>query len=286
MTITLVTLEDVNCSITTSCDENASPEIEINVSSKKEPNYKALEEQNIRLEDATKGTPEEMVARFQNLDETDLCDFEKECIRTRIIRWLLENQNKIYYSAVDKTCMWMHAQAGTLTREDKDALVWDGLRKALKAFDPTREAAVFSTFAFTCIQNETRSRLKDIFTKNEAEVSLDAPLTGNHSDDDKDATMMDKLASEKLDPQTNLHQQSVEKIMHNLLEKLDPQTRFSIVHYYGLFGNMRNTEEQIGEFMGMSQASVSKKVSDGVVYLEQHTTPAEKRLILSVLCDQ
>lgn len=264
------------------CDSDNKDEPKVRTTEKARPTDADVEAWRKRYDELLTGSVEDIVERFQSLDKSGLSSYEIEDSKGRIIQYLLTKQGKVYYSAVDKTCSSMHAQQGTLSADDSRDLIWEGLRKALRGYNPKATNANFSTYAFVCIKNETRTRLKAIYARNASEVSLDAPM-GNDDNGDKEMTMLDKIASERHDPEVERRQKQLENCMHKILAHLDPQTRFSLVNYYGLLGAPMMTEAEIGDFMGMSQASVSKKISDGVLYLAQHVTPDERDMIKMTL---
>lgn len=231
------------------------------------------------------GTPEDLVAKYQTIRrkkgnptymELDDCN--------EIVKRLFELQNKIYYKAVEAGCTDMGCKDRSILDDaDRLNLIFEGIRKGLKTFDPQKASKnSFSTYTYVCVRNETKTHLKKIYTKNGWETSLDASI--NPNGDGKEMTVYDKVGSSAYSADNVTVTKDMELLCHKLFAKyLDPQSEYIVIMSFGLFGEPAKTESEIGDIMHLSQASVSKRLGDSVAQLKAMVTAEEHEMLKLIL---
>ena len=136
--------------------------------------------------------------------------------------------------------------------EDLEGAGYYGLTKALNTYD-TEKDCKFSTYAFSCINNEIK-----YFLKKEFKDAKRVPVSLNESLGDDDTERIELLSDKTTDILKNLIKEENIEMMLECVKNLPYKYRFIIEHRYGLNDKKILTQEDIARFLGTSQAFVCK----------------------------
>ena len=141
--------------------------------------------------------------------------------------------------------------------EDLDDLLSigsSGLIKAVNTFDAGKGR--FATYACRCIDNELLMMLRSR-KKREREVSLYEPI--GQDKEGNEIRLLDIMEHSQTDVVERMELDNNVRNMLALLERvLTKRERDIIIHRYGLYGEREMTQNEIGEYLGISRSYVSR----------------------------
>ena len=129
-----------------------------------------------------------------------------------------------------------------------------GLIKAVNTFDAGKGR--FATYACRCIDNELLMMLRSR-KKREREVSLYEPI--GQDKEGNEIRLLDIMEHSQTDVVERMEPDNNVRNMLALLERvLTKRERDIIIHRYGLYGEREMTQNEIGEYLGISRSYVSR----------------------------
>ena len=129
-----------------------------------------------------------------------------------------------------------------------------GLIKAVNTFDAGKGR--FATYACRCIDNELLMMLRRR-KKREREVSLYEPI--GQDKEGNEIRLLDIMEHSQTDVVERMELDNNVRNMLALLERvLTKRERDIIIHRYGLYGEREMTQNEIGEYLGISRSYVSR----------------------------
>ena len=129
-----------------------------------------------------------------------------------------------------------------------------GLIKAVNTFDAGKGR--FATYACRCIDNELLMMLRSR-KKREREVSLYEPI--GQDKEGNEIRLLDIMEHSQTDVVARMELDNNVRNMLALLERaLTQRERDIIIHRYGLYGEREMTQNEIGEYLGISRSYVSR----------------------------
>ena len=129
-----------------------------------------------------------------------------------------------------------------------------GLIKAVNTFDAGKGR--FATYACRCIDNELLMMLRSR-KKREREVSLYEPI--GQDKEGNEIRLLDIMEHSQTDVVERMELDKNVRNMLALLERvLTKREREIIIHRYGLYGEREMTQNEIGEYLGISRSYVSR----------------------------
>ncbi len=129
-----------------------------------------------------------------------------------------------------------------------------GLIKAVNTFDAGKGR--FATYACRCIDNELLMMLRSR-KKREREVSLYEPI--GQDKEGNEIRLLDIMEHSQTDVVERMELDNNVRNMLALLERvLTKRERDIIIHRYGLYGEREMTQNEIGEYLGISRSYVSR----------------------------
>lgn len=139
--------------------------------------------------------------------------------------------------------------------------------KAVELFNPNRNAK-FSTFCTTVMHNEMVSLHTNVLNKlKQREEGFDEPVTSDS--EVNNATKLDLYIDPTQEsPEERCRKKAEIDLLYATLNQLTPEQKFVAYCRFGLNGVRKMTQVEIAEYMGMSQANVSKIESNLLVELK------------------
>lgn len=129
-----------------------------------------------------------------------------------------------------------------------------GLIKAVNTFDAGKGR--FATYACRCIDNELLMMLRSR-KKREREVSLYEPI--GQDKEGNEIRLLDIMEHSQTDVVERMELDNNVRNMLALLERvLTKRERDIIIRRYGLYGEREMTQNEIGEYLGISRSYVSR----------------------------
>ena len=129
-----------------------------------------------------------------------------------------------------------------------------GLIKAVNTFDAGKGR--FATYACRCIDNELVGMVRSR-KKREREVSLYEPI--GQDKEGNEIRLLDIMEHSQTDVVERMELDNNVRNMLALLERvLTKRERDIILHRYGLYGEREMTQNEIGEYLGISRSYVSR----------------------------
>ena len=129
-----------------------------------------------------------------------------------------------------------------------------GLIKAVNTFDAGKGR--FATYACRCIDNELLMMLRSR-KKREREVSLYEPI--GQDKEGNEIRLLDIMEHSQTDVVERMELDNNVRNMLALLERvLTKRERDIIIHRYGLYGEREMTQNEIGEYLGISRSYVPR----------------------------
>ena len=130
-----------------------------------------------------------------------------------------------------------------------------GLIKAIKTYDWSKGNRL-ATYAARCIDNELLMMLRSR-KKREREVSLYEPI--GQDKEGNEIRLLDIMEHSQTDVVERMELDNNVRNMLALLERvLTKRERDIIIHRYGLYGEREMTQNEIGEYLGISRSYVSR----------------------------
>lgn len=133
-----------------------------------------------------------------------------------------------------------------------------GFAKALNSFNKNKGIR-FATYAINCITNEIlfflRKEKKHIINTVSMQKELNFDNKGNP------LTIEDTLEDEEFSRkgiEYNLFQEENKKMILRVIQKLNDEEQYIILHRYGINGTKEKTQKQLADELNMSQANISK----------------------------
>lgn len=129
-----------------------------------------------------------------------------------------------------------------------------GLIKAIKNFNLEKNIKL-ATFASRCIENEILMFLrKSVKTKNE--ISLEEPL--NIDSEGNELVLADVISMENDSVTKNLENACEQKILLDLVDKLNRREKEIINLRFGLNNFEEKTQKEVADMLGISQSYISR----------------------------
>ena len=129
-----------------------------------------------------------------------------------------------------------------------------GLIKAINNFNIDKNIKL-ATFASRCIENEILMHLRKT-VKLKREVSLDEPL--NIDSDGNELVLGDVISMENDSVTKNLESSCEQKILLELVEKLNNREKEIINLRFGLNNYEEKTQKEVADMLGISQSYISR----------------------------
>ena len=146
-----------------------------------------------------------------------------------------------------------------------------GLIKAVDTFDISRNVA-FSTYATQVVINQIRMeyRKRNKISSLSNVLSINEPV-GNSFDGDV-FYLEDYIGEDDDTVECIIHEQNIQTLKKNL-QYLKEEERIAIIYGYGLFGNEKLKQSEIGKMLGVNQGYVSRMMKYGYEKLKLLETP-------------
>lgn len=129
-----------------------------------------------------------------------------------------------------------------------------GLIKAIKNFNLGKNIKL-ATFASRCIENEILMFLrKTVKVKNE--ISLEEPL--NIDSEGNELVLADVISTENDSVTKNLENACEQKILLDLVDKLNKREKEIINLRFGLNNHEEKTQKEVADMLGISQSYISR----------------------------
>ncbi len=129
-----------------------------------------------------------------------------------------------------------------------------GLIKAINNFNLEKNIKL-ATFASRCIENEILMFLRKL-VKTRNEISLQEPL--NTDSDGNELVLGDVLSMENDSVTKNLENACEQKILLDLVEKLNFREKEIISLRFGLYNYEEKTQKEVADMLGISQSYISR----------------------------
>lgn len=130
-----------------------------------------------------------------------------------------------------------------------------GLIKAVNTFDPVKNIKL-ATYAARCIQNEVLMSIRSS-RKLRNEVYMDEPIGTDHEGNEISLADILGTGQDEVIDSVNLHMQTDK--LNALVRTLERRERCIIEMRYGLWGQQRMTQKEIGQKLGISRSYVSQR---------------------------
>jgi len=129
-----------------------------------------------------------------------------------------------------------------------------GLIKAINNFDLEKNIKL-ATYASRCIENEILMHLRKV-VKTKNEVSLEEPL--NVDGDGNELVLADVICMENDSVTKNLESACEQKILMELVNKLNKREKEIINLRFGLNSAEEKTQKEVADLLGISQSYISR----------------------------
>lgn len=129
-----------------------------------------------------------------------------------------------------------------------------GLIKAINSFNLDKNIKL-ATFASRCIENEILMHLRKT-VKTKHDISLDEPL--NIDSDGNELVLADVISMESDSVTKNLETSCEQKILMNLVNKLNKREQEIINLRFGLNNYQEKTQKEVADLLGISQSYISR----------------------------
>ena len=147
------------------------------------------------------------------------------------------------------------------TLEDLVSVGSIGLIKAINNFNLNKNIKL-ATFASRCIENEILMHLRKT-VKLKREVSLDEPL--NVDSDGNELVLADVISMESDSVTKNLENSCEQKILLELVSKLNNREKEIINLRFGLNNYEEKTQKEVADMLGISQSYISR-IEKKIIY--------------------
>ena len=195
-------------------------------------------------------------------DEPDfeVADYESSTKTTTMITY--EDAEKLAednYGLVHKLTQTYFDKAAPFAHKeytDLEAVAMHGYVKAINTFDPSL-GNKFSTYAYTCIDNEIKYYLRSENQVTRQTISMNATISVDNNG--KEQNIEDVLGASDEDVAANFaHENLIEIMLRVINYDLDDEDRTIIKARFGIDGDTF-TQSEVAKFVDMSQANVSKR---------------------------
>ena len=129
-----------------------------------------------------------------------------------------------------------------------------GLIKAINSFNKEKNIKL-ATFASRCIENEILMHLRKV-VKTRNEISLEEPL--NIDGDGNELVLADVISMENDSVTKNLETSCEQKILLDLVNKLNLREQEIINLRFGLNSREEKTQKEVADLLGISQSYISR----------------------------
>lgn len=145
-----------------------------------------------------------------------------------------------------------------ISEDELESIAFVGYAKALHEFDKSRNVK-FSTFAFNCIRNEILFNLRKEKKHREKNTSMDTPLSVDKNGNTLSiaSTISGENVGEKSVEEQVITEEAVQHLKE-IIDSLSETEKYIITHRFGINGAPVKTQKNIADYIGMSQANVSK----------------------------
>ena len=181
--------------------------------------------------------------------------------RGELMYVLIRKNMKIVYKLISR-----RAKPFILSNED---LYFEGLNSIKKAIDRYEfgHGTKFSTFLFYVVDNDLKALVKKASVEYNRTVSLDQDRTSNSHNNEQ--SLIDIITDERRLPSDAWKSEENTKAVNEALKKLTIQERFIICKTFEMRGLEKNTQEDIGDYMDISQVTVATYQRNGMETLRK-----------------
>lgn len=198
---------------------------------------------------------------IQKLESPDLSEYEREQLENDFVKI----NRKLVYNIMHKLRRSAStALPPTLTEEDLKAAGMYGFTKALRSYNPNYTSAnnpsaksSFSTYAYRCIENEMRQLINSYRKSQMSEQSIE-DTKGRNKDGGDGVKIIDLIPDRHKNPEEKLSSKSDSEHVQEVLKGLSPMAKFVLMTRYEIKAGVKLTQKEIADYVGMSQANVSK----------------------------
>ncbi len=138
--------------------------------------------------------------------------------------------------------------------EDLISIGTIGLIKAVNTFNPEKGIKL-ATYASRCIENEILMYLRKT-SNQKTEISIDEPL--NIDWDGNELLLSDILGSDVDEISRSLEQEDEKKLLHSLVDTLNPREKQIMEMRFGMNGYQEYTQKQVADALSISQSYNSR----------------------------
>ncbi|WP_283705471.1 sigma-70 family RNA polymerase sigma factor [Clostridium perfringens] len=135
-----------------------------------------------------------------------------------------------------------------------------GFVKALNNYNKNNNSgAKFATFCIHCIKNDILFALRKEVRHNTHNESMNKILSTDKNGNNLE--LEEIISADKLEGtlvETNLLNQENRKIILRAMERLKEKEKIVLMYRYGFVNDRRYTQKEVADFVGMSQANISK----------------------------
>ncbi len=143
------------------------------------------------------------------------------------------------------------------TGEDQEDLIsigTIGLIKAINTFDH-KKGTRLATYAARCIENEILMHLRAI-KKTKNDIYLQDPIGVDR--EGNEIALIDILGSDPDVVLETVEQELLQSRLYKIIKTLKKRERIVLLMRYGVAGNIRKTQKEVAEHLGISRSYVSR----------------------------
>jgi RNA polymerase sporulation-specific sigma factor len=182
---------------------------------------------------------------MQLQDDDTLSEFDRQRMWDDVAR---KNMKLVYYVA-------NKISAYAVSQDEIQAVGRTGYAKAFKTYDPHR-GIKFATYAINCISHEIYACLRSEQKHYKNDISMSAARS--HDKNGNDLTIEDTLADWHETPEEKVRREAKNKLIREVLNNLSPIEKYVLYVRFGIDRNLRLTQKEVADYVGMSQANISK----------------------------
>jgi len=178
-----------------------------------------------------------------------------EKVRDAVVEKLYEKNMGLVHAIISK---YSRVDDGKMSNEELEQIGRVSIYKAIDRYDVSKGNR-FSTLATTVIHNDIAGLFQNKVNKQRMNESSLNDLVENSKDGSGEAReKIDFIADPSMTPAEKLAKEAEIEQLYLVLDKLPPEQKFVAYARFGLAGVERKTQNEIAEYMHMSQANVSK----------------------------
>ena len=207
---------------------------------------------------------------FNEVDEEIVDDIEREKVFDNTIKEEKALDEEAFLTEEEKTVIFesnqglLHSIVNAFLvksfspyqyqRDDLIGAGQVGFTKALNSYKKNKNTK-FTTYATKCITNEILYFLRKENKHNQV-VHMEKPIATDKNGNN--LTIMDLLEDESTNIEASVLEGESLNFLLEIVQGLNFNENFIIIHRYGLFGKECKTQKEIADILGMSQANISK----------------------------